>query len=71
MATGCSSPAASRGRAGCARVIRTTDDLVTGIAAAALLAQMDGTGGVRVLGDWHGTPGSEPPSDKPLPGDAA
>lgn len=46
-----------------ARVIRTADDLVTGVAAAALLAQLDGRGGVRVFGDWHGTPGSVPPGE--------
>ncbi|WP_310851541.1 hypothetical protein, partial [Streptomyces violaceus] len=37
-----------------AAAIRTTDDLVTGIAAAALLAQLDGSGGVTAFGDYHG-----------------
>lgn len=50
-----------RERTGQARAsaIRTTDDLVTGIAAAALLAQLDGSGGVTVLGD-HYSPGPQP-----------
>jgi len=58
------------------RVIRTTDDLVGGIAAAALLAQLDGLGGVWVFGDYYGTGSPEchplaPVLDLPLSGPEA
>lgn len=46
-------------------VVRTADDLVSGIAAAGLLAQLQGRGGVSVFGDYYGAPsppsGTEPP----------
>ncbi|KUN58872.1 hypothetical protein AQJ46_42120 [Streptomyces canus] len=46
-------------------VVRTADDFVSGIAAAGLLAQLEGRGGVTVFGDYYGAPsvpsGTEPP----------
>lgn len=36
------------------RAVRTADDLATGVAAASLLAQLDGRCGVRVFGDYYG-----------------
>ncbi|MGA5442268.1 hypothetical protein ACPCKW_22500 [Streptomyces griseoincarnatus] len=53
-----------RPRTGRARdvVVRTADDLATGIAAAALLAQFDGRRGVSAFGDYYGPADDAPPS---------
>ncbi|MFF7644025.1 hypothetical protein [Streptomyces canus] len=43
-------------------VVRTADDFVSRVAAAGLLAQLEGRGGVTVFGDYYGAPsGTEPP----------
>jgi hypothetical protein len=46
---------------------RTTDDLVSGIAAAVLLAQLDGSGGVTVFGDHYGATPRQDPASSPAP----
>lgn len=50
-------------------VLRTADDFVSGVAAAGLLAQLEGRGGVTVFGDHYGAPsGTEPePAEQSAP----
>ncbi|MBC7271981.1 hypothetical protein ACF09G_36140 [Streptomyces albogriseolus] len=76
-----SDPSTRTGRARDA-AIRTADDLVGGIAAAALLAQLEGHAGVTAFGDYYGIAGAAgaearethpgtPTEDPPPPRDGA
>ncbi|MDH6522082.1 hypothetical protein [Streptomyces sp. SAI-090] len=48
-------------------VVRTADDFVSGIAAAGLLAQLEGRGGVTVFGDYYGASSVPSGTESPEP----